>query len=252
MLTIEPNAGVLFTSDHQEIHYDHYRNGHRKIIVIAHGFFNSKEAVLLKMLAGELIDEYDVLVMDFRGHGKSKGVFYWTAKEHLDMEAVLRYVRQTYVQAGVIGFSLGAATSIIAAARTDLIDSLISVSAPVEFEKIDYRFWELDVENDIYYNLVGEGRIGKGVRPGPFWLKKDKPGNLVDKIKIPVLYIHGEADWLIKPFHSEKLFKNTVSKKRLVLIKNGPHAEYLLRKDKEETLSAIKEWFPETLAGGNG
>lgn len=248
MINVEPTSGVVFTDDQQQIHYDLYRNGHSQIVVIAHGFFNSKEAVLLKILARELMDAYDILLMDFRGHGKSKGLFYWTAREHLDLEAVLRSVRQIYPQVAVIGFSLGAASSIITAARTDLMDSLVSVSAPTEFEKIDYRFWELDVENDIFYNLVGEGRIGKGVRPGPFWLKKDKPIHLVGRIKIPILYLHGEADWLIAPSHSEELFKETTSKKRLLLIKNGPHAEYLIRKNKLETLSAIKMWLKETLS----
>lgn len=134
----------------------------------------------------------------------------------------------------------------ITASKIDLMDSLISVSAPTEFEKIEYHFWELDFENDIVYNL-GEGKIGKGIRPGPWWLKKEKPIDCVGKIKIPVFYIHGQADWLIKPWHSEDLYKKTNSKKRLAIIKNGPHAEYLIRKNKKETIQLIKEWFKETL-----
>ena len=69
---------------------------------------------------------------------------------------MLNYAKSNYQKIGVVGFSLGAATSIITASREDLIDSLIAVSAPVEFEKIEYCFWDLDVENDIFYNLVGE------------------------------------------------------------------------------------------------
>ena len=126
------------------------------------------------------------------------------------------------------------------------MDSLISVSAPADFEKIEYHFWKLDFENDIVYNL-GDGKIGKGIRPGPWWLKKEKPIDCVGKIKIPVFYIHGQADWLIKPWHSEDLYKKTNSKKRLAIIKNGPHAEYLIRKNKKETIQLIKEWFKETL-----
>ena len=240
-------VGILIAADGQQIHYDHYKNGHNQVVIIAHGFFNSKDALLLKDLAQSLGDQYDVIVFDFRGHGQSRGLFYWTTKEQLDLEAVLKFAHQQYPKVGVIGFSLGAAISLVVDAKTDLIDSLVSVSAPTEFEKIEYHFWKLDIENDIVYSLIKEGKIGKGVRPGPFWLKKDKPINLVSQIKTPVFYIHGDMDWLIKPEHSQALYEKTTSRKRIAIIKNGPHAEYLMRKNKDETVSLIKEWFKETL-----
>lgn len=237
----------VLTIDQHRVHYDLYRQGHDQAIIIAHGFFNSKDALLLKELGRALEDQFDVLIMDFRGHGKSSGLFYWTSKEYLDLQAVLGEAKKYYKHIGVIGFSLGAATSIIAASKGEEIDTVISISAPSEFEKIEYHFWELDVENDIGYNLFGGGRVGKSVRPGPFWLKKDKPIQSVEQIKCPIFYIHGEADWLIKPWHSEELYKKTPTQKRLSIIKNGPHAEYLIRKNKEETIGSIREWLKETL-----
>jgi pimeloyl-ACP methyl ester carboxylesterase len=244
---------IVKTQDGQKIAFDHYENGHDKVVIIAHGFFNSKDAVLLKDLGHELGNEYDVIIMDFRGHGKSGGLFYWTSKEYLDLEAVLEYAKKSYGKIGLIGFSLGAATSMITASRAafrDHVSSLIAVSGPSEFWKIEYRFWEIDVENDILYNWFGRGKAGKRVLPGPFWQKKDRPIDCAAKIKCPVFYIHGEADWLIKPWHSEAQFKNTKSKKKLAVIKNGPHAEYLMRssKNKAETVGLIKDWFKETLS----
>jgi len=241
----------LMTEDKKEIFYDHYETSAKNVVVIAHGFFNSKDSVLLQDLGKALVGDYDVILMDFRGHGKSKGLFYWTTKEYIDLIAVLEEVKDEYDRIGVIGFSLGAATSIITASKTDLIDSLISVSAATEFEKIQFFFWDLDVENDILYNLTGDGSIGKGVRPGPFWLKKEKPINCVANVKCPILFIHGESDWLIKPSHSQILYEKTKSKKGIALIKDGPHAEYLLResKNKEETITLIRNWFKETLDG---
>src|SRR3989338_1961953 len=134
-------VGILIAADGQQIHYDHYKNGHNRVVIIAHGFFNSKDALLLKDLAQSLGDQYDVIVFDFRGHGQSRGLFYWTTKEQLDLEAVLKFAHQQYPKVGVIGFSLGAAISLVVDAKTDLIDSLVSVSAPTEFEKIEYHFW---------------------------------------------------------------------------------------------------------------
>lgn len=240
------NLHVL-AADGQKVFLDHYENGHKKLVIIAHGFFNSKSSVLIKGLAQSLLDHYDVAILDFRGHGQSGGLFYWTTKEYLDLEAVIDRLSSQYKAVGLIGFSLGAATSIITASRSDRIQSLVAISPPTEFRKIEYHFWKLDPDHDIFYNLVGEGRYGKGVRPGPFWLKKDKPIVCIKKVKAPILFIHGTKDWLIKPAHSMRLFEEAPGKKRLELIDGGPHAEYLLLKNKEETLKPIKEWFRETL-----
>ncbi len=240
-------SGYLTTTDNQRISYDYYKSNHDKVLIIAPGFFNSKSAVLMKELARSLSNEYDVIVFDFRGHGKSSGLFYWTSKEYVDLQAVLDYSHKTYKKIGVIGFSFGGATSIITASKSNLIQSLVCVSAPSEVEKVDYRLWELDFENDIRFGFLGEGGKGKGVCPGPWWQKKEKPIDVVDKIKIPIMYIHGDKDWVVKEWHSEKLYEKTKSYKKIIFIKNGPHAEYLMRKYKQDMVEAIKSWFKETL-----
>lgn len=245
---IKPAAASVITKDNQEIQLDHYQNKNSSVIIIAHGFFNSRKSVLIRQLAQSLVEKFDIIAFDFRGHGDSKGLFYWTTKEYLDLEAVLDFAGKRYNKIGLVGFSLGAAISIITLVKTDKADSFAAVSAPADFEKIDYYFWDLDIENDIFYNLAGEGRYGKGVRPGPFWLKKDKPVNLVDKIKIPLLFIHGDADWVIKSWHARLLYeKATSNHKRLIIIKQGPHAEYIMRKNEPEFVAILKDWFSDTL-----
>lgn len=234
-------------TDGTKVFYDRYEAGHDRVIIIAHGYFNSKNSVLLQSLADQLNDTFDCIIMDFRGHGQTRGLFHWTSKEYMDLQAVLIEARKKYRKVGVIGFSLGAATSLITASKFDLMDSLISVSAPVAFEKIEFHFWDIDFENDILYNILGNGKVGKGVRPGPFWLDKEKPKTAVEAIKIPVHYIHGDKDWLIRPWHSQELFSRTRSMKKISIIKNGPHAEYLVRKNKDEFVGLIRGWFDQTL-----
>lgn len=241
-------SGILLTSDHQKIAYDHYNYGHDKVIVIVHGFYNSKDAVVLKKLALGLTDKYDVFMFDFRGHGKSSGLFTWTSKENRDLKAALDYLGGKYKKTGMIAFSLGGSVAINILAHDKRVDSLICVSTASDFNKIDYQFWKLDWKGDLIYTLfTSEGRKGKGFRPGSFWLKKQKPIDNVDKLQIPILYIHGEKDWVIKPWHSQVLYNKTTSKKKLVVIKNGPHSEYLLRDFPEQFISEVKEWFKNTL-----
>lgn len=240
-------TGYVLTEDQKKIYYDHYRCGHSKAVILAHGFFNSRKAVLFKDMAAALIDDYDVVVFDFRGHGESGGPFHWTAKEHLDLIAVLDYCRRDYEKIGVVGFSLGAAASIIAAARSDLISSLIAVSAPTQFNKIEFHFWKMGIMENIIYNVFQEGRIGKGVVPGNLWLKKVKPIDVVQDIKVPVFFLQGKKDWLVLPWHAEKLYAKAVGKKRLEIVPEGTHGEYLFRRDREGTIRFFKEWFSLTL-----
>ncbi len=245
---MEAHSGILITKDKYKIAYCHYIQGFDKVIIIAHGFYNSKDAVVLQQLAMSLIDTYDVFMFDFRGHGKSNGLFTWTSKEGEDLKVVINYLDKKYTKKSIIGFSLGGYISINLLAKYPKVDSLVCVSIPSEFRKIDYHFWKLDWQGDFIYTLFSpEGKKGKGIRPGWLWFKKGKPINSVSKITIPILYIHGEKDWVIKPWHSQALYDKTVSNKKLVIIKDGPHAEYLIRDYEEEFISEVKTWLKETL-----
>jgi len=242
------NTGNVITADGIKIAYDRYSQGHERVLILAHGFFNSKKAVLFAQMAQSLVKEFDVLVMDFRGHGASEGFFDWTAKECQDLEALIQYAVIHYKKIGVIGLSLGAAVSLITASYSDQMESLIVVSAPTQFDKIDFHFWKMGIMENIVYNIFQEGRIGKGVRPGKLWLKKTKPIDVVDKIKIPVLFLQGDRDWLVQPWHGVKLYnKMTSSHKKLETIQNGTHAEYLFRSHPKHTVKIFSDWFKKTL-----
>lgn len=233
--------------DHKEIAYDLYQGDHGGLIVLAPGFYNSKQTVLFKEMAIALNADYDVLIMDFRGHGKSRGLFTWTATEFRDLQTLLRLYRPQYDQIGLIGFSLGAATSVIAESRENYVDSLILVSAPSDFRKIDFQFWRMGFFENLSYNFFGDGRKGKGVRPGWPWCEKIRPIDVIDQINIPKLFVHGADDWLIRPWHTEKLYAKAVGQKQLLLIPGGSHAEYLYRNEKDETIHIYKNWFAQTL-----
>ena len=243
------DRGFLTTLDSRNIAYKHYRDNNSKVIVVAHGFYNSKDSELLGELGDNLSGRYDVLMFDFRGHGKSSGVFTWSSREDKDLAAVLDFLKDKYEKTAVVGFSLGAMTCVNVLSKGKYkVDSYVSVSAPSDFDKIDYKWWQLDWENDIFYSLLTKkGRRGKGVRPGAWWLNKPKPIDNIGKLSMPVLYIHGDSDWVVGKWHSEKLYEKTRTQKDIVIVKNGPHAEYLLRKHKNEVYGKISEWLKTTL-----
>ena len=244
----EVASGTLTTADHQKISYQHFKNGGLAVIIIAHGYYNSKQCLLLQQLTQALEEKFDIFMFDFRGHGKSSGLFTWTSREGNDLEAVLDFITPLYSKKGLIAFSMGASISINLLANDKRIDSFICVSAPSDMSKIDYWVWALDWKGDAAYILFNSrGRIGKGVRPGPFWLAKKRPIDNVNKITIPIIFIHGSRDWVVRPWHSKALFEQTQTKKKLVIIKNGPHAEYLIRDYPGQFIREVKDWFFDTL-----
>lgn len=89
---------------------------------------------------------------------------------------------------------------------------------------------------------------GKGAKVNLFFSFKRKPINEVKKIKnIPLLFIHGKKDWIIKDYHSQKLYENAQCPKKIELIEGGLHAERLIQQYPEKMESFIDDWFNQTL-----
>lgn len=236
------------TKDNQSIALRHYIDKHERVIILAHGFYNNKDAYLFRKMAGSFSRYYDVIAFDFRGHGKSSGLFSWTAKEPKDLAAVVTYAKvQGYKKIGLIGFSLGAAVSVIEASCNKLINSVVAVSAPYDFWQINLHFWEPDMLDDLKLNLGIKGK-GKFIRPGNLLLKKIRPIDAVKKISpTPILFIHGQNDWVIKPEHSKKLFKKAKLPKKLLIIKGVGHADIIFDQKPKQFITYCRAWFNKTL-----
>ncbi len=244
---LKEKEGFVVTADSQSIHYRHFSRHRESAVIIAHGFFNSAQSILLNQLKDDLLVQHDVILMDFRGHGKSSGAFCFTSREIQDLIAVIEYAKQSgYQTISVMGFSLGAVIAAQAATMRDDIQNIILVSCPIRFEDIDFHYWEMNMEIDILFNIFGGGLRGKGIRPGPFWLNKLVPIDLMSRVKTPVLFIHGTEDWIVRPWHSEALHKEVKTQKDLIFIQNGSHAEYLMLKQKKEFVDGIQSWFEKT------
>ena len=243
----KPDLYVM-TEDKKRIALTHIKSGFSKVVIIAHGFYTNKDTFLFKKMAEALSKEYDVILFDFRGHGKSSDVFTWTALEQKDLQTVISYAKENnYAKIGVIGFSFGAAIALIEASLQQNIDSIIAVSTPVDLRSINYHFWEKDMLGDLRLNFGVKGR-GKGVRPGNPFLKKIRPIDIVDKISpIPILFLHGEKDWLIEPSHSQRLFDKALDPKSLTIIKDGGHAERIFDIFPDKFMKICLDQFKETV-----
>lgn len=243
------SCSPLLTKDNVGIAYEHIKNGFDSVIIVCPGFFNSKSNSGMRKAVELVSGSHDAVIFDFRGHGESGGKFTWTAKEPLDLEAVLDYVIGCgYRKIGTLGFSLGAAVSVIVAAKKSEIKSMVLISAPYSFWDINYHFWEPEMFSDLKANMECNWE-SKGAKVDNVFMNKERPIDLIAGIKnTAILFIHGSKDWVIKDYHSRKLFNSaTVHEKSLEIFSDGLHAERLIEQYPDRIKEIVGDWFKATL-----
>ena len=246
-MEITPTSFTVTTADESTIACDLYRDGpaHDAVLIICPGFFKSKETPTFQRMARALAVGHDVLCMDFRGHGRSGGLYTFSAREGADLEAVLALVRERYARIGVLGFSLGGAIAINTLSRNRAqVVSLMTVGAPCDFKDIEFQWWTPEA---IRTGIRGLER-GSGCRPGNPFLKKERPLDHIAALHpIPVCFVHGDRDATVGVQHSRRLYAAAREPKRLEIIKGGGHAEALFRDDPQPFTALVNGWFDQTL-----
>ena len=164
-----------------------------------------------------------VFAIDYRGYGKSQGDFPSESQVYEDAQLAWDYlVKQQGVnpnQIYIYGHSLGGAIAIDLAVRHPEAAGLIvegsftSTRAMVDFQK--GLFWLFPID----------------------WLLRQRFDSLskVDRLQMPVLFIHGTADNVVPVEMSKKLFDAAPEPKQLYIVPGGGHnnvaqiggAEYL-------------------------
>ena len=219
--------------------------GRDRVVIVCPGFLQHKDAPRFIEMAELLSRQFDVLTMDFRGHGDSGGRFTFGAHEPEDLHAVLMIAQQRWPRIGVMGFSLGASTAIIELARHHEAHSLIAVAAPTAFEAIENRWWMPSSLVTAWHNSGQWWRF----RPGSLWLPKASSQEAIGHLApTPTLFLHGTDDCIVHPRHSERLFAEARDPKRLEWFEGGAHAEDLFRQFPDRFTALMMHWFDETLS----
>lgn len=233
---------ILKSDDKTRIAFNHFeKQGRDTVIIICHGFWMCKDAKPFLDLSQDFFSYYDVITMDQRGHGNSGGTFTFSSKEHEDIKAVINYSEESYKHIYLMGFSLGAASSIVQVAGEKNVDGLIVVSSPVSFENIENRFLTKEA---LMSSMQKFGTHLFKLRPGPISKNKIRPVDVIERVSpIPILIIHGEKDPIIFKRHAEILYLKAKEPKRIIMIKDGLHAEDLYRQNPKDFINRCVEWL---------
>ena len=235
------NEVKITTKDGVKIAVNHYEKEGDSVIILAPGWFMTKDSKSFKAMSEVFFKYSSVLVMDFRGHGKSGGFYTFTSKEVNDINAVIEFAQKQYKIIYLMGFSLGAAIALIAGADNDKISKIIAVSAPTCFEKIENEMWR----KEAWLPTLQKCELNRwfSIRPSVKIGEKIKPIDIVEKIKCPTLFLAGEKDPTVYSWHTETLFKKAECIKKYELFENCCHAEDLFIQDREKFVNICCEWL---------
>ncbi|MCE7884479.1 MAG: alpha/beta fold hydrolase [Actinobacteria bacterium ATB1] len=198
------------------------------VIVVCHGFTGTHDNEAITQLTRELVDPFGVAIFDFRGHGKSEGRSTLGDAEALDVEAVVTTVRELAPGSPVVGlgFSMGAAALVRAAALYHGLDAVIAVSTPAHW-KVPRR------PTTVAAALVTRTSFGRSllrrisVHVHPRWTRPASPSQVASGIDVPVAVVSGAEDrWF--PFEDAvDLYDAMRAPRSLLNIPGGGHGEKL-------------------------
>ena len=225
-------------------------------IVMFHGFTGHKSEThrLFVKVARSLCEVgYVVLRFDFRGSGDSEGDFedmtvpgeVSDAKRSIDFLEEIPWVDKEKI--GVIGLSLGGRVAAILASDDERLKFAILYSPALG--PLREKFISLQTDETLKKLASGEAvKVSEGwYLKKPFFDTLDSPVPLdvMDRIKVPILIIHGDSDEVVSNETSKKgyeIVKDLNKKNELYIVKGGDHT-FSVREHTSEVIDKTLRWL---------
>jgi len=197
-------------------------NGDRGV-VFAHGVGGNRTQSL-KFLRAFHDAGYHAIQFDFSGRGESDGDFItYGVREAADVAAaVAELTRRSGVsprRVVLFGESMGAASSLLAAAETE-VGAVVSIAAYADLYDAA-RYWLRALPTDVVPRLLAQAIQ----RKAGFDYREVRPADAVPRIRAPIFYVHGQIDQVVPADHMERLAAATVSPHETLLIPEMDHGD---------------------------
>ncbi len=200
-----------------------------KVVICFHGYTSKGMSDYIGLSDYYLRHGYGMLLVDERAHGESEGKYIGFGC--LDRYDALKWMRWVIewegedVQILLHGTSMGASTVLMASGLT-LPKQVKGIVSDCAFTSPKYVFTH--VLHSMYHlpafpmipisDAVNKKKAGYG-------LDECNAAREVRKAKVPILFIHGDADTFVPCRMCDEIYENCASPKKKLIIKGAAHAE---------------------------
>lgn len=213
------------------------------LAIIGHGVTGNKDRPWAVALAEALEKAgFNALRFSFSGNGKSGGKFEdcTITKELKDLKTVVDAAEEEgYHRVCYIGHSMGAAVGVLAAAKDERIELLVSLSGMGDAKGfLEREFGELKPGKDVMWENE-ECPLSQ-----TFVDDLNKIDNVfakTEKIEVPWLIVHGDADDVVPVEEGQKMYASAYEPKEIVIL---PGVDHLYSGDGAEKMTAeVVAWL---------
>ena len=231
-------------------------------IILCHGITVDKEEDgIFTELAQKLAKVgFAVFRFDFRGHGESEGksIDMTVTGEERDLEATIRFLQDFgYTNFGVLGASFaGGAVSLFVVRHQNIVKALILWNAIIDYHSLlepelpwpKKYFGEEQMKKLEKQGFIEIGsskfKIGKNLFVE---LRKLRQWKELQKLKVPILFVHGDKDTYV-PFEDSVKYSKLLKTAKLETIQGAEHGFHDNKKQEEQADKVTVEFFLKNLA----
>ncbi len=198
----------------------------RGTVIYLHGVGDNKTAGV--PLAAMLHKHgYNVLLYDSREHGESEGLYCtYGYYEKLDVSTAIDFLKKKRIRTGSIGIfgtSMGAAVAIQAAAVDTRVKAVVAEASFTDLRTISVDYQRRIVK--LPWHFLRNVAMSRSQKIARFKAREVSPVDDVRRLSIPILFIHGMEDSLIKYEYSKTLYHHAHEPKELFLVPGASHTD---------------------------
>lgn len=224
------------------------RPNNDKIIILSHGWHSN--GLNDYGLIGTFFTEtgYDLLIIDHMGQGSSEGDYIgFGVLDHLNLEKWIEYVDNlpNHYKIFVHGVSMGASTALYLN-QTNLPTSVKAIIADCGYTSAwdEFRYMYKKITHVTLHLPIMALRFYIQ-RKAHYDIKSISSLDLLKKSRIPVLFIHGDADTFVPLWMTKKNYEVCASPKEILIVKGAPHGlSHFVAPEvyNQKVLEFIKKW----------